>query len=134
MGGPGVVPGPPGLTGCGGPVRSARGTGGRRLLRGGSGRARLEAVHGLLVEGLVEDFGVAVDRVSGQEQGGDGAVRQVFLLLGTEVVGHGVPDVERLACGVFVAFEAELFQQVVEAGGGAPVGVSAWMVVVRALM
>ncbi|WP_268269163.1 hypothetical protein [Streptomyces sp. MNU76] len=44
-----------------------------------------------------------------------------------------MPDVQRRARGVFVAFEAELFQQVVELGG-APVGVSAWRVVVRALL
>ncbi|MGQ4376480.1 hypothetical protein ACN6K9_006843 [Streptomyces sp. SAS_267] len=43
-----------------------------------------------------------------------------------------MPDIEGRADGVLVAFQTELFQQVVElaigAGGGA-----AWMVVVRAL-
>ncbi|WAX77077.1 hypothetical protein [Streptomyces sp. KMM 9044] len=81
-------------------------------------------MHSLLVEGLVEDLGVAVDRVFGQHQGGDDAIRQALLFLGAKVVGHGVPDVERLARGVCVAFEAELFQQVVEPSG-APAGVSA---------
>ncbi|MFK4688297.1 hypothetical protein [Streptomyces pristinaespiralis] len=43
-----------------------------------------------------------------------------------------MPDVQRGADGVLVAFQTELLQQVVELGG-APVGVAAWMVVVRAL-
>jgi hypothetical protein len=89
------------------------------VLQRGLGLARQDFVLGLLVDGLVEDIGVAVDRVSSQEQDGDGTVHQVLLLVGTKVLGHGVPDVERLARGVFVAFQAELFQQAVELGGGA---------------
>ncbi|MCV2465145.1 hypothetical protein OEB94_38385 [Streptomyces sp. ICN988] len=85
----------------------------------------------MLVYGLVKDVGVAVDRVAGHEQGGNEAGRQALVLVGFDAFGHGVPDAELL--GVCVAFEAELFQQVVKFGG-ALVGVSAWMVVVRALM
>jgi hypothetical protein len=93
------------------------------VLCGRAGSAGTYVVHGLPVGGFLEDVGRAVDVVPGQEQGGDGADRQAFLLVGTEVFGHRVPDVQRRARGVFVAFEAELFQQVVELGGGAGGGV-----------
>ncbi|MEH0441536.1 hypothetical protein QBA74_41860 [Streptomyces scabiei] len=93
------------------------------MLRGGAGFSGAGVVYGVPVGSFVEDVGCAVDVVAGQEQGGDGTGRQAFLLVGTEVFGHGVPDVQRRARGVFVAFEAELFQQVVELGGGAGGGV-----------
>jgi hypothetical protein len=78
---------------------------------------------GLPVGGFVEDVGRTADLVPSQEQGGDGTGYQALLLVGTELFGHGVPDVQRRARGVFVAFEAELFQQVVESRGGAGGGV-----------
>lgn len=110
---PGVLRAAPGL--CG-----ARGGASRcRVLCGRAGRAGTYVVHGLPVGGFLEDVGRAVDLVPGQEQGGDGAGRQAFLLVGTKVFGHRVPDVQRRARGVFVAFEAELFQQVMELGRGA---------------
>ncbi|MEV5331317.1 hypothetical protein [Streptomyces werraensis] len=71
----------------------------------------------LLVGGLVEHLGCAVDLVSGQQEGGDGAGRQALLLGAVEVCGDLVPDVDGLRGGELVSFEAQLVELVEQLRG-----------------
>ncbi|MFI0711338.1 hypothetical protein ACH4SK_11890 [Streptomyces inhibens] len=76
-------------------------------------------MHGVLVGGLVEGGGGAVDLVSGYEESGYRTARQTFLLVGVEVLGNLVPDVEGAGGKDFTAFQAKLVEQVEELLGGA---------------
>lgn len=80
-------------------------------------------MYGLLVGGFVEDGGRAVDLVSGQEQGGDGAGRHALLLVEVQLQGRGVGGEGLVALLDGVPLQTELVKQVVEGGRGTGTGV-----------
>lgn len=59
--------------------------------------------HGLLVGSLVEDFWGAADFVPGEEERRYGARSQALLLVGTDMFGHHMPDVDGAGGADFTA-------------------------------
>ena len=85
-----------------GALRSAPGGRGARRRRS-RGFAGADRAHGLLVGSLVEDFWGAADFVPGEEARRYGARSQALLLVGTDMFGHHMPDVDGAGGADFTA-------------------------------